>query len=392
VPTPPEAAPGAATEQGREEPAATTQAAEPVYLRGADEPHGPVVQAAVGQGFRLSSADGDQSLRIAGLFSGRAAVTRNDGEDPTWDAFIRLARIVLSGSLAGDKLTYFFQGEFAGSPSLLDLELTWNPIKELRLRFGRIRVPFGRQWITGFGALMLPDRSLVSDLFRPGRDTGITIESYLLDGKIELRAGAYAESADRWPRVAARVAFSPLGAFAYSEDVNATPGPVLFQIGLNGWYDKHDNEGVPILGTPVSPSDRTIGGIDLAVRAGPFAAFAEAYVARQHLFFDPGTMTGGTTALAAGTFVQGGVFVIPSHMELYGRFNMYAQDIRNTGTDGLQRYEAGLSGYFFGTALKVQARYAYNNVIGTPLTAAPLDGVLPPPQGHTADVQFVLSL
>jgi hypothetical protein len=382
---PPDAPPSAATEEGLATQSPTAQAAEPVRLRGADEPHGPVVQAEFGQGFRLSSADGRQSLRIAGLFSARASVTRKDGQDPTWDAFVRLGRIVLSGNLAGNKLTYFFQGEFAGAPSLLDMELTWNPLEQLRIRFGRLRVPFGRQWIDGFGAMMLPDRSVVSDLFHPGRDTGITLESYLLDGKIELRAGAYAESADRWPRVIARAAYAPLGAFAYTEDVAARPGPTLLQIAAQGAYDKHENAGS-------SPSDRTTGGLEVALRAGPLALFTEAYVERRHLFYDPATTLGGTTALAAGMFAEAGVFVVPGRVEVYGRFNMYAQDIRRTGTDGLQRYEAGLSGYFFGTALKVQARYAYNNVIGAPLAVAPVDGVLPPAQGHTADIQFVLSL
>jgi hypothetical protein len=79
-------------------------------------------------------------------------------------------------------------------------------------------------------------------------------------------------------------------------------------------------------------------------------------------------------------------------MELYGRFNLYTQDIRNAGTDGFQRYEAGLSGYFFTTALKVQARYAYNNLIGSPTASLPPGGAQLPAQGHTADVQFVLSL
>lgn len=351
-----------------------------------EQENGPhVVHADLREGFELESKDGKQSLRIGGLFSGRATVSHADGDDTNIDGTIRLARLMTRGRLLGPELTYFFQGEFAGNPRLLDMELTYSPADTLTLRFGRLRVPFGREWITGLNTLMFPDRSVVSDAFRPGRDTGVTAESRLLDGKMEARLGAYGEDGDRWPLAIARLAFAPLGALAYSEDANEQGGPPRFAIGLNGSYDKKtptqqvvDLTTGEIVTQPQATRERIAGGVDLGFRAGGFAAFAEAYVDRIDA-------VGAPAVVRAGTFAQAGYFVIPSRFEVAGRFSLLAPDVEDTHADGLQRYELGLSYYLFDGALKIQGRYAYDRITGGATG-------LPFPQGHIGDAQFVLSL
>jgi hypothetical protein len=339
---------------------------------------GPHVFAGLGhQGFRLESGDARQSLHIQGLFSARASVNLPDNQNTTYSGSVRLARIALSGNLAGEQLTYYFQGDFAGTPQLLDMELTWSPLAEhLRLRFGRMRVPFARQWITGFGALAMPDRSVVSDYFRPGRDSGITVESEWLD-RIELRAGAYAEEGDRWPRALGRFAYAPLGKFAYNEDVNHAPGPVRFQVGLGASY----NKGAVTAGGVTTNTASTTGGLDFALRAGPVAAFAEAFLERR-------APVGAGDSLASGAFAQVGVFAMPATLEVIGRVDVLFPDARETGSDGLRRFELGLGGYLLGGALKLQPRYSYTQIEGAPVTV--LNKAQP--QGHVVDAQFVLTI
>jgi hypothetical protein len=257
------------------------------------------------------------------------------------------------------------------------MELTWSPLAEhLRLRFGRMRVPFARQWITGLGALAMPDRSAVSDYFRPGRDSGVTVESEWLD-HIELRAGGYAEEGDRWPRALARVAYAPLGKFAYSEDVNHAAGPVRFQIGLGASY----NKGAVTTAGVATNTAVTTGGLDLALRAGPVAAFAEAFIERR-------TPVGAGDSLASGAFAQVGVFAVPAVFEVVGRVDVLFPDVRETGSDGLRRFELGVGGYLLGGALKLQPRYAYTQIEGAPVMV--LNKAQPP--GHVVDAQFVLTI
>ncbi len=351
----------------------------------AGEAAGPhVVHADLRQGFELESEDGTQSLRIGGLFSARTGVDIPADGDASIGAAMRLARIMLRGRLLGSKLTYFFQSEFAGEPRLLDLELDYELADSWLLRFGRIRVPFGRQWIDGLNVLMLPDRSIVSDTFRPGRDTGVTLEGRFLDGVLEARAGAYAEARDKWPLVVARLGLAPLGALDYSEDGARVEGPARFAIGINGSYDKRTTETTvadPMSGALVTqpgPNEaRLAGGIDIGVRAGRLGAFAEAYLDR----IEP---DGGDAVVRAGAFAQLGYFIVPGTLQAAGRFSLLAADTDVTGADGLRRYELALSHYLLEAALKVQARYGYDQLAG--------DDPLPWTEGHTVDAQFVLSL
>ncbi len=336
------------------------------------------------QGFELESEDGTQSLRIGGLFSGRIGVDIPADGDASIGAAMRLARVMLRGRLLGSKLTYFFQSEFAGDPRLLDLELDYALADSWLLRFGRIRVPFGRQWIDGLNVLMLPDRSIVSDTFRPGRDTGVTLEGRFLDGVLEARAGAYAEGRDQWPLVLARLGLAPLGALDYSEDGHRVDGPARFAIGLNGSYDKRATETTvadPMSGALVTqpgPNEaRLAGGVDVGVRAGRLGAFAEAYLDR----IEP---DGGDAVVRAGAFAQLGYFIVPGTLQAAGRFSLLAADTDATGADGLRRYELALSHYLLEGALKLQARYGYDQLVA--------DDPLPWTEGHTVDAQFVLSL
>jgi hypothetical protein len=374
--------------QGPAESTSTVEATVPSSNRGKTSraPHlgterdtaGPHVFAALGhQGFRLESADARQSLHIQGLFSARGSVSIPQQGDVTYAGSVRLARFALSGNLAGEELTYYFQAGFEGTPQLLDLELMWSPFAErLKLRFGRIRVPFARQWITGLGALALPDRSAASDYFRPGRDTGITVESQWLD-RIELRAGGYAEEADRWPRASARVAYAPLGMLAYNEDVNRLSGPVRFQVGLGANY----NKGAVTSGGMTNNTAVTSGALDLALRAGPVAAFAEAYIERRRV-------VNGADTLAAGGFAQVGSFVLPAKLELVARFDLIAPNVRDDGVDGLRRVEGGLGGYILEGALKIQPRYSYTQIKGAPVVVLNRTQT----EGHFVDVQFVLTI
>lgn len=348
-------------------------------------PH--VLHASVGQGFELESADGRQSLRIGTLLSARAGVNTQGGRSADPTAGIRLARIATLGRLSGDSLTYFFQGEFAGAaPSLLDAALEWHPIDELGLRFGRIRVPLGRQWITSTAAQMLPDRSVVTGYFRPGRDTGVTLEANVLGRRLEMRVGAYGERDGPLPLVGARLAVAPLGPLPYAEDISRGDGPLRFAIGLNGYYSNAspppkqvvDLTTGDILSEPQPLVQRLVTGADLALRVGGLGVFAEAYVDRRRGDAQPDTKS-------FGAFAQTGYFIVPNGLELSVRCELLTPDLEGGGSDGLRRYEVGLSEYFVDGSLKVQERYAHTRIVGAP-------GALTRWEGDVADVQFVLAL
>lgn len=65
------------------------------------------------------------------------------------------------------------QGEFAGTPQLLDARLRWQPTRALRLDAGAFKPPFSRNFLTSRGDLLRDDRMRVVQRLGPGRQVGL---------------------------------------------------------------------------------------------------------------------------------------------------------------------------------------------------------------------------
>jgi hypothetical protein len=152
---------------------------------------------------------------------------------------------------------------------------------------------------------------------------------------------------------------------------------VRFQVGLGANY----NKGAVTSGGMTNNTAVTSGALDLALRAGPVAAFAEAYIERRRV-------VNGADTLAAGGFAQVGAFVLPAKLELVARFDLIAPNVRDDGVDGLRRVEGGLGGYILEGALKIQPRYSYTQIKGAPVVVLNRTQT----EGHFVDVQFVLTI
>ena len=60
---------------------------------------------------------------------------------------------------------------------------------EFRVVFGQYKVPFGRQQMTSSGNQQFVDRSLVSDEYERGRETGVSVQGAIWSNKLEYRVG-----------------------------------------------------------------------------------------------------------------------------------------------------------------------------------------------------------
>jgi hypothetical protein len=97
------------------------------------------------------------------------------------------------------KITYELQLNWPGLSSsnlaqfLEDANLAYDPTGrgKFRVRAGQFKVPFGRQEMTSSGNQMFVDRSLVSNQYARGRDTGVAIEGALMSNLVEYRAGIF---------------------------------------------------------------------------------------------------------------------------------------------------------------------------------------------------------
>jgi len=113
---------------------------------------------------------------------------------------IRRAKFKLEGWFVNPTLTYELQLNWpdvatAGRPGnfLEDANIAWDISKngKFRVLFGQFKAPFGRQELTSSGNQQFVDRSLVSNEYARGRETGVAIQGVLLDNKIEYRAGVF---------------------------------------------------------------------------------------------------------------------------------------------------------------------------------------------------------
>lgn len=86
-----------------------------------------------------------------------------------------IARLYVSGSALNKEFEYMLMGDWAGSPSLKDAYLTWHACDWAWLRMGQYKnSAVSRQFINSDHKLQFADRSIASDEFSLGRQSGLT--------------------------------------------------------------------------------------------------------------------------------------------------------------------------------------------------------------------------
>jgi phosphate-selective porin OprO/OprP len=283
---------------------------------------------------------------------------------------IRRAKFKLEGWFYKPYLQYETQlnwPDVAGTPPsrfLEDANINWDITKgrqKLMLRFGQFKVPYGRQQLTSSGSQQFVDRSLASDRYALGRETGIALWGKTSDNKLEWRAGMFngggrsiaVNDNDKF-QYNARLMWQPngsqpLGTWAsgalWSEGAFETvDNRPVFALAAN--FEHNDMHGAT---TANDLDNRTFSG-DAIFKYRKFMAVAE-YFDRQS---DPET---GATFKDKGYYVQASAFVDRKRQwEVAGRYSRVdPSDLRG----GDVRTElGGVLGYFYNRHnLKVQADF-----------------------------------
>ncbi|GMU01522.1 hypothetical protein KH5H1_56420 [Corallococcus caeni] len=164
----------------------------------------------------LQSRDGRSALRVGmGLQTDLRLTPTDDGLASTF--LVRRARINLSGTLA----------PFADVRLITDVGLRDTPLYQdawlelraapwLRLRAGRLKVPFGYEWLeTSSTFLDFVEQSLLFSLVLPRYDQGLALHGELAGNRVEYWLGLFNEASskardeDRGKMLAGRIAASP---------------------------------------------------------------------------------------------------------------------------------------------------------------------------------------
>jgi hypothetical protein len=151
------------------------------------------VEAEFGKGVTMTAADDSLSMQIRARVQTRASLLLPDPEseepDPISEIAIRRARVTIQGHALTRDLTYYVQLAFSNQDTESDLRLplrdayiNYAGLRDLELRVGQGKVPYGRQRITSSGSLQLVDRSIVVAELNLDRDVGLTLHSKDLGG------------------------------------------------------------------------------------------------------------------------------------------------------------------------------------------------------------------
>ncbi|AKF11184.1 Hypothetical protein DB32_008333 [Sandaracinus amylolyticus] len=223
------------------------------------------VTAELGRGVEISAGDAF-SLQLRARVQVQAALAHatqtaiDAGADEHWalDFQIRRMRLVFAGHALTRDLRYYIQLGFSPRDMERDLlvpvrdaYLNWQAHRDIGVRFGQMKVPYGLQRVVSSSALQFVDRSSVVAELNLDRDIGVTLisEDFLgLNGLLQYQAGLFGgRGRNRFggldsALVAGMVRVNPFGSFDHlSEgDISRSMQPRL-SIGASAAYNIDSN-------------------------------------------------------------------------------------------------------------------------------------------------------
>ncbi len=342
-------------------------------------PAPPPVDAGLGRGITVRSADDRASMTIRARLQTRATVADTGADDvpATAEVLVRRARLVLSGNAAGPTFTYYVQLSFANLDNEADLRLplrdayvTWSSARDFNVRVGQMKVPFSRQRVVSSSALQMVDRSIVVSELNLDRDVGIQVfsKNLLGVGRLGYAVGLFGgEGRNRLGRAAgllytARLEAWPLGAFDdYVEADLQRLDQVRVALGVSAGYNQNTNRPRSTIGTPYPAGDVDYrhAAADVTVKWRGWSLASE--VMHRRAAAGTTSRAGDNLQLPArsgwGAYLQGGKMVA-ARWEVTGRISHLgpAADADVTFTRA-REVAAGVSYYLHGHDLKVQGDY-----------------------------------
>lgn len=338
----------------------------------------------IGKGFTFASADDKFQLSLGGRLQARYTFTDKELERDSSEWRVRRMKLFMSGHAYTKDLTYKLQVNFADGGSSKILEDAWLNYKvlgmnEFQIQAGQDKVQFARQEITSSGAQQFVDRSLATDTFKAGRDTGLMLHGKIEKGLLVYNLGIYGGAGQSLMRdsktgatnanaYAARLAVNPLGEMDYSEaDLNHSEKP-LVSVGANYYHNtlkrdtgtgssaKLEANNVNFAGKWLGASNFSAGesvaidtaGLDVAFKWLGGSAQAEYFLGQAD------GKDSDKTQRAHGFYAQAGYFLVPRHLEVAARYS-YVDPDRDKGNDLKSEVQGAVSYYFNKHNLKVQA-------------------------------------
>lgn len=346
---------------------------------------GPKIEAKFGKGIRAETADGDYAIRIGARAQLRSTVVVPDADDadPSADFQVRRMRLSVEGHALDALVTYKVQLAFTPldqdpvAPSAVrDAQVFVHPLRDLNLRVGQGKIPFGRQRVVSSGAQQFVDRTSVVGELNLDRDVGIVAYSDDLGGLDEwLGYSVSVFGGDGRNRVsggygllyAARLELRPLGGAPELDepDLKRSPKPRLYFAFAGAFNHQSDRERStigPVYATGTW-ADYAHGAFDWRFKWKGLSITGELLLRKAleetNTAEVDGELVTDTARSGMGGFVQAGQ-MLDDTWEIAARYGAM-NPLGDAATRFPHEREVGgaVSAYFVGHALKLQADYHY---------------------------------
>jgi len=358
-----------------------------------------------GEGLKITSENANFDIKLAGrvqtLFTSERALV--DDADWAREILIRRARLKGNGHLFSPKLSYKFEFGLSKkdrSPKLdqsstakvpvfiLDAVLKYKVNKNIEVWAGQTKLPGNRERLVSSQALQFVDRSLVNSIFNIDRDIGLQIRSkFDVGNNMVLKPSASISLGETRNALftnmgglnyTGKLEFLPLGDFekgAYFEsDLKRESTPkVLFAMTYSyndntmrqkatGGYliDREGNYLQNDLGTFLGSVTLKYKGISVASEYAHKTVLGSMNDDSRASLVDDN----GNSYLTGSGFNLQAAYLFKSNSEIGTRVTRVVPDTA-VSFDGLTEYTLGISQYFNGHKLKVQADISYSDIDGT---------------------------
>ena len=168
-----------------------------------------------GNGYKLSSSDGEHSLKFGGRIMSDYAIW-NNGDDTFSGTEFRRVRFFNSGKVYGN-VKYKLQLDFAGGGvSFKDVYMEVAMSYAGNVKVGHFKEPFRLEALTSSKYITFMERALPI-AFSPERNVGVMLHESFMDDKLSIQAGLFREASsgndkmiDDVRNITTRITFLPI--------------------------------------------------------------------------------------------------------------------------------------------------------------------------------------
>lgn len=346
-------------------------------------------------GFRITSAEGDFSLRIGGYTQFRYFANVRDDEGGAVDDFtpgfkVQRTRLIFAGR-AHDSVDFLllpFAGP-TGNWGLLDAWARFDLGDGWKLQLGQFKLPFWREWLISERYILPVERSELAAVYASIYAQGAMLHYQNDDWRFQIAFsdGLRTLNADFNSAAEADYAFTARAEWLVDGEWARFTDPTAL----------HNTDDALMLGIAAhyqgeTPSFRGVNvdelfqiAADLSYESTDWSVMVAGLGRRLEV-------SGAPTEETYGLLAQGGVFV-GDKTELFGRYELLIPDGSAAGDDAFNAVTVGVNHYLHGHALKLTADVIYfaNNTGGTTIVGFGPDngsGLLP----SNEDGQFTIRL